>query len=64
VREIRREQVAVPGAKALAWVGGQLYDVVAGWRSIPVDGSAGSRRFSGYGQGHAKFTFCDHRYIE
>lgn len=36
-------------AKALVWVKGRLYDVAAGWRSVPVDGSSGSSRFSGYG---------------
>ncbi|WP_410664987.1 hypothetical protein [Amycolatopsis sp. lyj-84] len=36
--------------RTLAWVGGTLYDVAAGWRTIPVDGSSGSRRSGDYGQ--------------
>ncbi|QBS43556.1 hypothetical protein [Nocardia sp. CS682] len=41
--------VAVEGAKALIWTDEGLYDVAAGWRSIPLDGSSSSSRFSGYG---------------
>ncbi|CAM4301982.1 hypothetical protein NONI108955_19785 [Nocardia ninae] len=41
--------VAVEGAKALVWTDEGLYDVAAGWRSIPLDGSSSSSRFSGYG---------------
>lgn len=49
VREIHRDVIAVADAKALVWVGGRLYDVAAGWRPVPLDGSSGSSRFSGYG---------------
>jgi hypothetical protein len=49
VREVRRDVIAVAGAKALVWVGGRLYDAATGWRSFPLDGSPGSSRFSGYG---------------
>lgn len=31
------------------WIRGELYDVAAGWRSIPLDGASGSRRFIAYG---------------
>lgn len=37
-------------ARALVWLEGTLYDVAAGWRSFPLDGSPGSSRFSGYGK--------------
>lgn len=37
------------GAKALVWLDGTLYDVAAGWRSIPLDGSPGSAKFGEYG---------------
>jgi hypothetical protein len=49
MREVRRDVIAVAGAKAPVWVGGRLYDVAAGWRSVPLDGASGSSRFSGYG---------------
>jgi hypothetical protein len=49
VREVRRDQVVVSGARTLVWLGDDLYDVGAGWRSIPFDGSSGTARFSGYG---------------
>ncbi|HJP80176.1 MAG TPA: hypothetical protein VJ914_38245 [Pseudonocardiaceae bacterium] len=41
--------IDAPGAKSLVWVGETLYDVAAGWRSFPLDGTPGSSRFSGYG---------------
>ncbi|KAA2262720.1 hypothetical protein F0L68_12575 [Solihabitans fulvus] len=50
MRESRRDQVTAAGARTLAWVGGTLYDVAAGWRSIPLDGSTGTTRFMGYGK--------------
>jgi len=49
VREVHRDVVAVADAKALVWIEGRLYDVAAGCRSVPVDGSSGSSRFSRYG---------------
>lgn len=49
VREVRRDVIAAVGAKTLVWTGGQLYDVAAGWRSFPLDGSVGAARSSGYG---------------
>jgi hypothetical protein len=36
-------------ARALAWVGGELYDVAAGWLRFPLDGSRPVPRYSGYG---------------
>ncbi|MEV6606056.1 hypothetical protein [Kutzneria sp. NPDC051319] len=50
MREVHRDVIAVAGAKTLAWIDGTLYDVAAGWRSFPLDGSAGKARFSGYGE--------------
>jgi hypothetical protein len=49
VHEVRRDVITVKGAKALVWVEGRLYDVAAGWRPIPTDGSSGSSRFGTYG---------------
>jgi hypothetical protein len=49
VREIKRDVIAAAGARALVWIEGTLYDVAAGWRSFPLDGSPGSSKFSGYG---------------
>lgn len=49
MREIHRDVFAVAGAKALVWGEDRLYDVAAGWRSVPLDGTSGSSRFSGYG---------------
>ncbi|MGA6162562.1 hypothetical protein [Amycolatopsis magusensis] len=49
MREVRREVIAAPQAKALVWIGDTLYDVAAGWRPFPLDGSTGSSKFSGYG---------------
>jgi hypothetical protein len=40
-----------PGARALAWVGGELYDAAAGWTHYPLDGSHPRRRHAGYGPG-------------
>ncbi|WP_146173827.1 hypothetical protein [Saccharothrix carnea] len=48
MREIHREQV-VTEAEALVWVGGRLFDVAAGWRSVPLDGAPSSQRFGSYG---------------
>src|SRR5579885_2435568 len=49
MREVRRDVIAAAKAKALVWLGDTLYDVAAGWRSFPLDGSQGSSRFGGYG---------------
>lgn len=51
VREIGRVELAASGARALAWVDGELYDVAAGWTHYPLDGSPPRRRYSGYGPG-------------
>src|SRR5215471_4433816 len=50
VREVGRVEVAA-SARALAWVGGGLYDISADWRRFPLDGSAPAPRHSGYGPG-------------
>lgn len=50
VREVGREVIPAAGARTLVWLGGTLYDVAAGWRTFPLDGSPGSSRFSGYGK--------------
>jgi hypothetical protein len=44
-----RIELAAAGARALAWVGGELYDVAAGWMRFPLDGSSPERRYAGYG---------------
>jgi hypothetical protein len=51
VHETGRVELPAAGARALAWVGGQLFDVAAGWTHHPLDGSAATRRYSGYGPG-------------
>ena len=51
VRETERIELPAGGARALAWVGGQLFDVAAGWTHYPLDGSATTSRYSGYGPG-------------
>jgi hypothetical protein len=43
--------IEVAGATTLVWIQDQLYDVAAGWHSIPLDGSAGSRRHSRFSGG-------------
>ncbi|MFD0207149.1 MULTISPECIES: hypothetical protein [Saccharothrix] len=48
MREIHREQVVVE-ARALVWIGGRLFDVAAGRRSVSFDGSPPSQRFGPYG---------------
>jgi hypothetical protein len=49
VREFRRVDLPVQGARALAWLGGDLYDVADGWRRLPLDGSTSESRYSRYG---------------
>ncbi|MET8762587.1 hypothetical protein [Lentzea sp. NPDC004782] len=49
MREIHRAQVQVADAKSLIWAGGELVDVSAGWRPIPLDGSTAPSRFGPYG---------------
>ncbi len=44
-----RIELAATGARALAWAGGELYDVAAGWMRFPLDGSPPERRHTGYG---------------
>src|SRR5215831_15661038 len=51
VHETERIELPARGARALAWGGGQLFDVAAGWTNYPLDGSATTRRYSGYGPG-------------
>lgn len=50
VHEIKRDVIAAEGARSLVWLGGTLYDVAAGWRTFPLDGSPGLSRVSGYGK--------------
>jgi len=51
VREIERFEFPVPGTRTLAWVGDTLYDVAAGWRSFPLDGSPGGPWWEDYDYG-------------
>jgi len=51
VHETKRIELPARGARALAWVAGQLFDVAAGWTRYPLDGSASTRQYSGYGPG-------------
>jgi hypothetical protein len=48
VQEAGRLEIAAAG-RALAWVGGDLYDIAEGWRRFALDGSKPESRFSGYG---------------
>lgn len=50
MREAGRVEIEVK-ARTLAWVGGELYDVAAGWRRFALDGSEPARRYGGYGPG-------------
>ena len=50
VQEIGRIETEAD-ARSLAWVGDGLYDVAAGWRRFPLDGSAPKARYSAYGPG-------------
>jgi hypothetical protein len=47
VHELQRVEIAAK-AGALAWVGGELYDVAAGWLRFPLDGSRPVRRADGH----------------
>jgi hypothetical protein len=49
VLESRQVELEVIGARSLVWIGGELFDVAAGWRHLPLDGSAPSSRCNGYG---------------
>jgi hypothetical protein len=51
VREVGRVELAAPGARALVWVGSELFDVAAGWTHHRLDGSTPRRRYAGYGPG-------------
>jgi hypothetical protein len=51
VREIGRVELPASGARALVWVGGELYDVAAGWTHHSMDGSPPRRRYGVYGPG-------------
>jgi hypothetical protein len=55
MRETGRTEIAVR-ARTLAWVGGELYDVAAGWRRFALDGSESVRRYSGYSDGFDAVT--------
>ena len=55
VRAAGRLEIAAK-ARALAWVGGDLYDVAAGWRRFALDGSEPVRRYGGYGAGFDAVT--------
>lgn len=50
MREVERVEIAA-GARSLAWVAGDLYNIAAGWRRFPLDGSKPESRYSGYGSG-------------
>jgi hypothetical protein len=50
VREIGRIEIDA-AARSLVWVDDGLYDVAAGWRRLPLDGSAPKARYSAYGAG-------------
>jgi hypothetical protein len=49
VREVSGVELAAPNAGSLVWAGGELYDVSAGWRHFPLDGSAPQSRYSRFG---------------
>ncbi|GAB2515466.1 hypothetical protein [Nocardia heshunensis] len=49
MREVRREVIRLEGVKSLVWIGGRLFDIAAGWRSIPSDGAPGSTLYTRYG---------------
>ena len=51
MREVARVELPVARARALLWQDGELYDVAAGWRRLPLDVSAPSPRFTPYGAG-------------
>jgi hypothetical protein len=61
VHETERVELPAAGARALAWVGGQLFDVAAGWAHHPLDGSEETRRYSGYGPGFDAATVAPNR---
>src|SRR5258707_13355832 len=48
VQEAGRLESAAAG-QALAWVGGDPYDIAEGWRRFALDGSKPESRFNGYG---------------
>src|SRR5258708_30307631 len=48
VQEAGRLEIAAAG-QALAWVGGDPYDIAEGWRRFALDGSKPESRFNGYG---------------
>ena len=50
MQEIDRIQLDA-AARSLAWVDDSLYDVAAGWRRFPLDGSAPKAQYSPYGPG-------------
>jgi hypothetical protein len=50
VQEIGRIEIDAT-ARSLVWVDDSLYDVAAGWRRFPLDGSAPKARYSAYGPG-------------
>lgn len=50
MREIGRIEIDA-AARSLVWVGDGLFDVAAGWRRFPLDGSAPKARYSAYGPG-------------
>jgi hypothetical protein len=50
VQEIGRIEIDA-AARSLVWVDDSLYDVAAGWRRFPLDGSAPNARYSAYGPG-------------
>ena len=50
MREFSRLEINAP-AQSLVWIDDSLYDVAAGWRRFPLDGSAAKARYSAYGPG-------------
>ena len=51
MRESQRIELPARDARALAWVGGHLFDIAAGWTEYPLDGAMPTSRYSGYGPG-------------
>lgn len=51
VRDAGRVEIPQVGARSLVWVAGELFDVAAGWRRFPLDGSVPVSRYASYGTG-------------